>query len=755
MVKGNILLPILIFALLISAFGQRQQSPPSTTTQPQTAPTPTPPREDDDEVVRITTNLVQIDAVVTDRDGRQVTDLRAEDFELLENGRPREVTNFSYIRTTTPNTDAAPSNEAALSARARNVPPVPPARLRPEQVRRTIALVVDDLRMSAESIHFARQALRKYVDEQVQPGDLVAIIRTSAGIGALQQFTADRQQLYAAIERVRWSPRSSGGLSAFAPINTLDRETDAAGGSSIPGTLPEGVDSSRGGFKDLNEFRQELYTVGTLGAINFVVRGLREMPGRKAVILFSDGLALYDPRGDTPRYVTNLQRLIDLANRASVVFYTIDARGLQTTGPTAADDTAGSPIGAGGAGSIRPDQIGQQVIGPRSAALFESQGGLGYLAQQTGGLALFNQNDLNKGIRRALDDMRGYYLIGYRPDESAFDPLTGRVRFNRLVVRLKNHPGLRVRSRSGYVGIAEAATRPQPRTRAEQLMAALISPFGAGGVNLRLTSLFINTPEGGSTMRSMLLIDPRTLSFKQQPDGQYQTQMDIIAVTFGEDGRVVDQLNRIETIRVRPDAFQRFLGRGMVYDLNVPIKRPGAYQLRIAVRDATTERVGSASQYVEVPNLGRKRLTLSGLVIASPPVEAAASAPGAVPVAKGASASPEDHQSDPATRRFRQGTLLDYGFVIYNARLDPATRRPRLMIQARLFRDGREVYVGSAQPFDPNQQTGLERIEAAGRLQLGAELPPGEYVLQVVVTDALTGKEQRISTQWIDFEIVS
>ncbi|MBC7932897.1 MAG: hypothetical protein H7Z38_20230, partial [Rubrivivax sp.] len=94
-----------------------------------------------------------------------------------------------------------------------------------------------------------------------------------------------------------------------------------------------------------------------------------------------------------------------------------------------------------------------------------------------------------------------------------------------------------------------------------------------------------------------------------------------------------------------------------------------------------------------------------------------------------------------------------YGFVIYNARLDSATRRPRLTIQTRLFRDGRQVYAGTAQPLDPNQQTGMERIEAAGRLQLGSELQTGEYVLQIVVTDALASESHRIATQWIDIEL--
>jgi VWFA-related protein len=746
MPKRAALLLLLIFALLINSFGQSQQLP-QTPTQPQ--PQITPTQQEEDEVVRITTNLVQVDAVVTDKDGHQVTNLSAEDFEVLENGRPRQVTNLSYFTTAQP-TNAATASVPAPK-RDRNAPPVPPVRLRPEQVQRTIALVIDDLLMSAESIHYARNALRKYVDEQLQPGDLAAILRTSGGVGALQQFTSDRRQLYSAIERVRWSPRYGGKQTAM----------ESTIGAEMPGALPGGVDAARSNPKDYDEYRQESFTIGTLGALNYVVRGLREMPGRKAVILFSDGLLLRDSKGDTTNYLSRFERLIDLANRASVVFYTIDARGLQPLGPTAADNTAGSPRGPGsdssplsGVAGIPTHEIGQRILSARSGQLFEGQAGLHILANGTGGTALVNQNDLGKGVRRALDDMSGYYLIGYRPDDSAFDPATARIRFNRLLVRVKNRPDLRVRSRSGYVGIADEAARPQqPRTRAGQLMAALVSPFGAGGVNLRLTSLFIDAPGGGSSLRSMLLIDPRTLTFEKQADGQYQTKLDIIAVTFGEDGRIVDQINRIETIRVPPDSFQRFIKQGMTYDLNVPIKRPGAYQLRIAVRDSATERVGSASQYVEVPNLGRKRLALSGLVVASPQPQSPATTPASTTVAKVAD-DLNGQQTDPATRRFRRGSLLDYGYVIYNARLDSATRRPRLMIQARLFREGKQVYAGAAQPLDPNQQMGLERIEAAGRLQLGSELPPGEYVLQIVVTDALAGKEPRIATQWIDIEIV-
>src|SRR5215204_1624993 len=129
---------------------------------------------DEDEVVRISTNLVQVDAVVTDGGGRQVADLEARDFEILEDGRPQQITNFAYVSLggAEPTAPAAP---APAGRRGRDFIPPPPARLRPERVRRTIALVVDDLGLSFESMVSVRQALRKFIDEQLQPNDLAAV----------------------------------------------------------------------------------------------------------------------------------------------------------------------------------------------------------------------------------------------------------------------------------------------------------------------------------------------------------------------------------------------------------------------------------------------------------------------------------------------------------------------------------------------------------------------------------------------------
>src|SRR5204862_1956665 len=178
----------------------------------------------------------------------------------FEDGRRQDVTHFSYVVTNA--SSAAPPAQPTVAA-DKNAGPVPPVSLRADQVRRTIALVVDDLGLSFESTYYVRRALKKFVDEQMQPGDLVAIIRTSGGIGALQQFTADKRQLSAAIERVKWYSSGRSGVGVFAPI-------EDNGGS----------EEAQAANTDLNQFREDVFAVGTLGAVSYVVRGMRELPGR-------------------------------------------------------------------------------------------------------------------------------------------------------------------------------------------------------------------------------------------------------------------------------------------------------------------------------------------------------------------------------------------------------------------------------------------------------------------------------------------
>ena len=734
---------ILILALLVPVLGQNPTSPQQKR------------RAEDEDVVRITTNLIQVDAVVTDKNGNPVTDLNADEFEIQENGEKQKITNFSYVTVASvagnPENSAAPVDKFATSG-DRNAPP-PPVILRPQEVRRTFALVVDDLGLSFDSMTYVRRALHKFVNEQMQPGDLVAVIRTSTSIGALQQFTSDKRQLHTTIDRLRWNPLGRGGISPFAPIQGDDiaseTRADMAGGSD-PGSTSASLD----------EFSDELFTVGTLGTLGNILKGLRVMPGRKSVMLFSDGIKIHNSEGMSDYILDDLRRLTDFANRASVVVYTIDARGLPSLELTATDNVGGMqrPIvggnqsrggrGRGGGAGLVTNRMDSSLL-KRRTDFFESQQGMNYLAEMTGGLAMRNSNDLSGGLKKMLDGEQGYYLLGYQPNAETFDP--SRARFNKLTIKVKRS-GLKVRYRSGFFGVKDEDTLPPaPVTRAEQLSRAIAAPFSTGGLDVRLTSLFANDATSGSFMRSLLHVDPGKLTFTEEPDGWRKVVFDVMAVTFGESGAIIDEISRTENVRVRGETHSIIVQNGFDYIITVPIKKPGAYQLRTALRDTATARIGLASQFIEVPDLSKNRIALSGIVINGfdPDKLKKSAETGNVP---GGKVQPEP-QTGPGVRRLRRGLVLEFGYVIYNAQLDATTQHPRLQTQIRLFRDGRQVFSGDVLTFDPGAQTDMKRLSAGGRLQLGTDMLPGDYVLQIIVTDPLAKEKLRTATQWIDFEI--
>src|SRR6185503_1486065 len=213
---------LLLVSLLLLPVRAQQ---PGTQNRPQT-PNPLPQRAepdpqkkspqtiDQDDVVRITTNVVQIDAVVT-KDGKQVTDLKAEDFEIFEDKKPQKITNFSYVS----NISRSSENVVTTSPnKDRNAAPIAPVVVRAGDPHRTMAIVVDDLGIAFESIGRVRNQLRKFVEQDMRPNDLVAIIRTGGEVGALQQFTTDKRLLLRAIENLRWNISSRLGVSVLPPV---------------------------------------------------------------------------------------------------------------------------------------------------------------------------------------------------------------------------------------------------------------------------------------------------------------------------------------------------------------------------------------------------------------------------------------------------------------------------------------------------------------------------------------------------------
>ncbi len=406
------------------------------------------PAASDNPVFRVTTTLVQVDAVVTDSKGRQIIDLSADDFEILADGLPQRITHFSYVRVAPDAVSAAVPSKAPRGSRSHLnsiVPPAPVISLPPEDVHRTIVLFVDDLGLSWESTASVRRALGKFVDQQMQPGDLVAVVRSGGGTDVLQPFTADKRLLHIAVDRVRWNPRGRRGLEAIPAVRVhLGAARTAAQVSA--------ANQTAGG---------SLFA-GTFASLNSVVRWLRGTPGRKSVIVFSDGFSPLPSASSQSRLeaensaILAIRTLIDGANRAGAVIYTVDPRGVQPLYPDARDDIgAHQPVSRGQVQEFikQLNTTMNGAMATRLSALHSDQFGLEFLAEETGGL-FYRDNDANDGIAHFLEDQKGYYLIGYKPGGGDFDDVNGRRPFHRIRVKVKR-PRLRVRSRSGFIGATD------------------------------------------------------------------------------------------------------------------------------------------------------------------------------------------------------------------------------------------------------------------------------------------------------------
>ena len=676
----------LLSAVFVFAVSAAAQTP---------SPTATPP-EDDADVVKISTTLIQLDAVVTDKKGNQITDLKPEDFEVYENGKKQEITDFAYI---TGQTKPAGEDNRAKSNDKFSIPP-PTAKLKLEQVKRTYAFVVDDLGLSFASVSYVKYALKKAINEQVRDGDLVAIIRTGSGIGALQSFTSDKRQLLLAIDKIRWNPNSSKGVDAFEPITSEKTRSERLRGGD-----EEKFSRDREMEQSIKDSSSEVFSTGTLGALRYIVRGMKDLPGRKSVILLSEGFQVFaQDKGKLlpTRIYNSLKILTDLANRSSVVFYTLDPRGLDDPfALTASDSTF----------DVAPEEIERQQRN-RENEFISSQDSLVFLARETGGTAYINQNRLDIGLREVIADQSGYYLLAYQPDSDTFDPKKSK--FNKLEVKVRRE-NVKVRYRNGFFNKTDKEIAADDQTPQNKIFQALTSPFGASDIPLSLNTLFANDEKTGNFIRSLVNIDIKNLNFVEDSAGVKKVNLDIVAMTFGDNGTPIDQLSKTYTLQLDKRDYEKVLKKNITYNLIVPIKKPGAYQFRIAVRDPATGKIGSASQFIEIPNLDKKRITLSGVVLdALPPEKTKTNASGQNQDAE------TDPYSDTSLRQFKTGTVLRYGYIIYNS----ATAPPNLEIEARLFRDNELILAGAPSLLTKNEgsrpETNRSRRSDHARQRLGS-----------------------------------
>ena len=680
---------------------------------------PEPPR------FRVAVDAIRLDVVVTDRDGNLVTDLTADDFEVRQDGRLQQITLARYVPV-----DVGPP--ASLASRSMSTSAAAPVtagrRLSRADVQRTIVIVVDDLGIAWENMEPTRKALRRFVAEHVQPTDLVALVKTSINAGIAQQLTLDRRVLNAAIEQVKWLGFARRGITSFNALNATQPLSSGApgpgAGANFAFDRSDPTDLGR-----VDHLREEMSSAGTLGMLQMAIRGVRELPGRKAVVFISEGFPFVerDPDGTyQPSFLVRdrLERVVDLAMRMGVVLYTLDPRGLVTGGLSAEDNTTFM-----GAAEIHP------AATSRLRFLLETQESLRFLAEQTGGRVIVNNNDLVLGLKRISDDMRGYYVIGYTPPDDTFAPRGKTPRFHPVSVEVKR-PGMRVRTRKGFLGVSDPDRAVPPDTPQQALLDAAMSPFAVSDIPVRATLIPGYDAKGAPLVRALLHIDPRGMTFTADASGRRVARAEVFGMLFDQLGAPTTGRTAQFTVGLDPSTDASTLDAGIVYSLVVPVARPGGYQARFSVRDATSGALGAAGEFVDIADVKKGQLALSGIVLGEEVREATAPDTGDATLSR---------DSSPALRVFDPGARLVYSYEIYNARVPVETR-------VVVWRDGAPFF--SAPPSTIVPPIRKQPVKAAGGIKLGEKIPPGDYVFQVTAATRGPGRAKpKSATRWTSFEV--
>ncbi len=664
-----------------------------------------PQAQIDQPTFHIGVDAVRIDAVVTDSKGQIVTDLSADDFELKDDGRPQKVTLATFVPVA-----SSPATPATAQADAfSNAPPVvrPLAR---DEVQRSILILVDDLGISFEGMHDSKNALHTFIDNGLLPTDLVALTHTGMYAGMQRQFTTDKRPLHAAVDQLRWTALSR----RFEPFKSIEG-TGLIGVGGGPGS---GGARDLAGSATLSDVKEIISGLATLSATNLTVQAMASLPGRKAIVLVSEGITMYDGVAIDPRIQMALDSLWDQASRAGVVIYSLDARGLQTGGLSASDSTGK----LGNATAVR------DAAANRHDALRATQDSLDVIARETGGFAIRDTNGLVHGLQRIVGDIRGFYIIGYTPDRDRFEKKGATVPSHKISVKVKR-PGLNVRSHSSFIGRPESVAPTATDTPQQALFTTAMSPFAATTMPVKVTPLWSYSADAGASVRALLHIDSDDLMFVVGDDGRSVAIAETVGVVVDANGAVVNARNA--TISVRRDPSDTSAG-GVTYSVLVPVPKPGGYQLRFAVRDTHSGAVGSAGGFVDVPDVRHGTFALSSVLLGA-----------ATSAVKSFDEAASDDSTGPAVRQFNPGDQLLYTYEVYNAAGD-------VDASPSVWRDGKQLF--TTPPASLQGTTDDGPLRAVGTLQLGPQLASGDYVLQI---DAQTGplKKTSVATTRVDFHV--
>ncbi len=737
----------LLPAAQLAAFAQPQPA----TQQPATQqPAQQPALQQDEpaeDVLRVSTSLVQTDVSVVDKKGQFAGGLQSGQFELKVDGRVQPILFFERVT-------AGSAGEAARIAAARGETLAARAGAASAiEYGRSVVFFVDDLHLTPEGISRARELILNFIEREMTPGIQALVASASGQIGFLQQFTNDRAVLRAAVARIRQvsqasldneRPAMSGyqaemidrgdrDLFEYMVNQTLDANSQ---GYNEPGARMSAEITVRNRARRIRRQSAQL-SGATIASLESVVRSRSPYGGRQTLFFISEGFTLDTQEADINR---KIQRVTDVAARTGTVVYTLYTRGLAVgmldASSSAGADLADTSSGTGGRGSA------YRGYSP-STEMSATQEVLRGLAADTGGRAIINTNALDAAIADTLDETANYYLLAWRPE--GVEVKEGAPRYRKIEISIKGRPDLSVRVRRNFLSASSAAGARAAATPAPA--AATTVPAAANNVlNSALNTLnarrdlpvdayavFTSDAQGGSVINASVQLANDRLRFSPASGGKPQAKVEVAYALLDERGKAVYSNGRTLTLDGKADTAAAAPGasRGkLVTNFSIPVTAPGLYQFRTAARDTASGLVGSAFEWIEVPDLKANRLALSSLLVTERR-RAGAQPAGAANASATATRAPDVLRVE---RRFARASHVFLQLYLYNAARRAAGAQPDVELEIKVLRDNKVVT--NAPPHKVSIAPGSDpaRIFYAAEVPL-AGMTPGLYLLQVTATD--------------------
>jgi len=685
-----------------------------------------PKNQEADDVIKTNTNLVSFDVMVKDKKGKPITNLKADDFTVSENGVPQKI---EFFDSTLTNNDSRKESATAPTELQKE-----PARRAPRNV---ISLVMDAQTTEGANLKFVREGVTKYINERIQDSDSVALFAITGGLQLLQPFTQNKEKLIAAAER-------SFGVAAVS--KTAERrdleQSIATTRDQLAGAAAEEINTAAGGpaaaqvlmtrriLEQYIQLRSALSVQQTrpiLAALAAICEGLRSIPGKKTLVMFSQGFV-------APQALDwQVQSTIDIANRANVAIYIIDSTGLTGGTPTSGALVPAGALSGISAATNQENRIragaGESVFDiTRHEGVDRQQDLLYRISGDTGGQFIKNTNDIAAGLDRIDAEVRSRYTLAYRSTDVNFD---GRFRKVKISVKI---PEANVIARSGYNAIPPNQVVPfSPADR------KLISDFGSIAAHptlpLAIQLSSFRGPQGSYTVPVSFEVPPDKLKFTRQGDKQL-LQLYVLGVVRKENDspdQVLSRLGGNFNVGLTATQYEAILSDKVFFRQDIELE-PGNYTVDLFVKDLLSGNVAAQREKLLLPPSDTAFAT-SDLVLSrhAEPAKQPYLASGDV-LTEGSvlirpSVSKEFHATD---------SLIIF-FQLYNSAPVPDSGKPLVRVTILLRKDGKLV----TKPVDYELTDIIPQptphLTFAKFVKLTG-LSPGNYLVTVESRDVVQGK---------------